>query len=55
MTDDCSKWSATATKSVKDTEVKSLLDVFDKAEDVGQVFEYLWYNPWVCVIWFHFW
>jgi len=56
MTTDCSKWdgSAAAT-SVKDTKVKSLLDVFDKANDMGEVFEYLWYNPWVMFVWFHFW
>ena len=56
MTDDCSKFSGgEAATPIKDVEVKSLLDVFTKANDIGEVFEYMWYNPWVCVVWFHFW
>jgi len=56
MTTDCSRFNgAPARGPVADTEVKSLLDVFDKAENAGEVFEFMWYNPWVCVVWFHFW
>jgi len=53
---DCSRYDPKVAKTpVSEVEVKSLLDVFDKAEDIGEVFEYMWYNPWVCVVWFHFW
>lgn len=56
MHDDCARYNpVAATKSIEDTEVKSLMDVFEHANDAGEFFEYLWYNPWVCVVWFHFW
>jgi len=42
-------------RDVKEIEVKSLLDVFDNAETVGEFFSFLWYNPQVMVIWFHWW
>lgn len=27
--------------------------MFEKSENLGEVFVYLWYNPWVLFIWFH--
>jgi len=35
--------------------VKSLLDVFAKATDIGSFFAIIWYNPWVLLAWFSFW
>lgn len=52
---DCARYNYVAPTPISEVEVKSLLDVFNKADTMGQVFEYMWYNPWVCVVWFHFW
>ena len=32
--------------------VKSLMDVFAKATDIGNFFLIIWYNPWVLIVWF---
>lgn len=41
--------------NVADIEVKSLLDVMEKSEDFWQFCEFMWYNPWVMFVWFHWW
>ena len=55
ITADCSKWGIGVATAVKDTIVKSLFDVFGKANGIGEFFEYLWYNPWIIFIWFTLW
>ena len=35
--------------------VKSLIDIFTKATDIGSFFAIIWYNPWVLFVWFSFW
>lgn len=42
-------------RDVSEVPVKSLVDVFENAETFEEFFEFLWYNPWVTVVWFHFW
>ena len=42
-------------RDVKEIEVKSLFDVFDNAETVGEFFSFCWYNPQVMFIWFSWW
>jgi len=42
-------------RDVSQIEVKSLHDVFDNANTIGELFGLIRYNPWVCVIWFHWW
>lgn len=40
---------------VKDIPVKSLVDVFKKSANMTEFFVFLWHNPWVTFVWFHFW
>lgn len=47
--------TTTEDRDVATIEVKSLYDVFENANDVGEVFAFIWYNPQVMFIWFHFW
>ena len=46
---------STGERDVSTIEVKSLLDVFTNAQDIGEFFGFIWYNPQVMFIWFHFW
>ena len=54
-TEDNSGDTTTEDRDVSTIEVKSLLDVFNNAEDIGEFFGFIWYNPQVMFIWFHFW
>jgi hypothetical protein len=56
--EDCGGDSGGGGETVRDVstiEVKSLLDVFENCESFEEFWEFMWYNPWVCFVWFHFW
>lgn len=42
-------------RDITKIEVKSLADVFENSKDLGEFFTFIWYNPHVCVVWFHWW
>jgi hypothetical protein len=47
--------TTTEERNIETMEVKSLLDVFNNAQDIGEFFALIWYNPGTMFIWFHFW
>ena len=42
-------------RDVSKIEVKSLSDVFSQSKSVEEFFSFIWYNPHVCFVWFHWW
>lgn len=42
-------------RDVSVIEVRSLADVFENSNNVGEFFAFLWYNPWTMVVWFTLW
>lgn len=55
---DCSRYDPPTTPAkvaAEDKHIESLTDAFSQAEDFGQFFELIYYNPEILFIWFKFW
>lgn len=40
---------------MKETEIKSFTDIINKCNTAEEFFLLIWYNPWACFVWFHWW
>ena len=52
LADTMSNYIIEESTSPSTTPVSSLADVFDKAESAGEIFAYIWNNPWTLFVWF---